>query len=61
MQVRQSEVAGRGVFARARIPAGTVLGAYPGRPRTPQGMAAKAEAAPGARDYCFRCPLRVLP
>jgi hypothetical protein len=58
LQVRQSAVAGRGVFARACIAAGTVLGAYPGRPRTPQGMAEKAELAPGARDYCFRCLLR---
>ena len=47
-------MAGKGVFAAAAIPAGTVLGAYPGRPRGPAQMASKCEAAPAARDYCFR-------
>jgi hypothetical protein len=44
------------VFARRDIPAGTLLGVYPGRPRPPHEMAAKARQAPGARDYAFRTP-----
>lgn len=59
-QVRESGVAGLGVFARAAIPAGTVLGAYPGRPRAAQEMQAKIARAPGAASYCFQtrngCP-----
>eukprot|EP00887_Chlorella_sp_A99_P000801 scaffold5.g801.t1 len=54
MQVRDSGLAGRGVFAAAGIPAGTVLGAYPGRPRPPADMLAKAARAPGAKQYAFR-------
>lgn len=54
LRVAPSTVAGMGVFAAQRIEAGTVLGAYPGRPRSPQAMAAKLEAAPGAASYCFR-------
>ncbi|PSC75926.1 SET domain-containing -lysine N-methyltransferase isoform B [Micractinium conductrix] len=54
VEVRPSQVAGLGVYAVADIKEGTVLGAYPGRPRTPAGMAAKSAVAPGARDYCFR-------
>lgn len=56
VQAGPSQVAGKGVFALGPIPEGTVLGAYPGRPRTPAGMAAKSVVAPGARDYCFRTP-----
>lgn len=36
-QVGPSKVAGRGVFALLHIEAGTVIGSYPGRPRTPVG------------------------
>ncbi|EFN57586.1 hypothetical protein CHLNCDRAFT_51149 [Chlorella variabilis] len=54
LAVRSSPVAGRGVFATVRIQEGTVLGAYPGRPRTPQGMADKCTYAPAAAGYCFR-------
>lgn len=53
-QVRQSSVEGRGVFAVQPIAEGTVIGAYPGRPRSAPQMAAKCEAAPGARSYAFR-------
>lgn len=45
--------AGRGVFARQTIPAKTVLGEYPGRPRKDIEMAAKCMLAPMARQYCF--------
>jgi hypothetical protein len=45
--------AGRGVFARQAIPANTVLGEYPGRPRSDIEMAAKCIFAPMARQYCF--------
>lgn len=55
LTVRPSPVAGNGVFALVDIQAGTVLGAYPGRPRTPQQMAAKVASAPSAAGYCFRC------
>lgn len=54
LRVAPSQVAGLGVFAAQPIAAGTVLGGYPGRPRSPAGMAAKAAAAPAARDFCFR-------
>lgn len=54
IEVRSSPVQGRGIFAKVDIPPGTVLGAYPGRPRTPADMTAKCVAAPGARYYCFR-------
>lgn len=53
-QVAPSRVAGQGVFAVVSIPAGTVIGSYPGRPRTPAEMAAKCALAPGARDYAFK-------
>ncbi|KAL4434189.1 hypothetical protein ABPG75_000630 [Micractinium tetrahymenae] len=52
--VGPSQVAGKGVFAVVTIAAGTVLGAYPGRPRTPAEMAYKCATAPGARDYAFK-------
>jgi len=55
LAVRQSTMpgAGKGVFATARIKKGTVLGAYPGIPRTDQEMAAKALVVPMSRFYCF--------
>jgi hypothetical protein len=54
LQVRESRIAGRGLFARMTIPPGTVLGAYPGRVRTPEEMLAKAETAPLCASYAFR-------
>ncbi|GLC36689.1 hypothetical protein PLESTB_000130700 [Pleodorina starrii] len=54
LEVRQSNIAGRGVFARAPIPAGTVLGSYPGRLRSAAEMVAKCEVAPLAASYAFR-------
>ena len=53
--VKTSQVpgAGRGVFARQAIPVSTVLGEYPGRPRSDIEMAAKCMFAPLARQYCF--------
>lgn len=54
LRVAPSTVAGLGVFAAQRIEAGTILGAYPGRPRSPAAMAAKLQVAPGAASYCFR-------
>ena len=52
-QVRNSGTHGLGAFAKQDIPAGTVLGRYPGRIRTPEEMAAKAFRSPGAKDYCW--------
>ncbi|GIL78343.1 hypothetical protein Vretifemale_7709 [Volvox reticuliferus] len=54
LEVRQSNIAGRGVFARTLIPAGTVLGAYPGRLRSAAEMVAKCQEAPLAASYAFR-------
>jgi len=53
IEVRESSIHGRGVFATASIPAGARLGVYPGVPRSPQEMVAKAAYAPAAKDYCF--------
>ena len=44
---------GRGVFAKSSIARGTVLGAYPGRLRTPAEVLQKAQRAPGTKDYVF--------
>lgn len=52
--MRQSAVEGRGLFARKDIACGTVLGQYPGRPRSANAMLAKFQTAPLAREYCFR-------
>lgn len=54
LEVRPSPVAGDGVFAVVPIPAGTVLGGYPGRPRTSTQMAAKCVMAPSSQYYCFK-------
>jgi hypothetical protein len=54
VEVRDSPIAGKGVFATVHIQAGTVLGAYPGRPRTPQEMMVKYQSAPAAGGYCFK-------
>ena len=48
-----SPLAGTGLFARADIAAGTVLGAYPVRPRTEPEMRAKAASAPAVAQYVF--------
>lgn len=54
LQVEQSPVAGKGVFAVAPIPSGTVLGGYPGRLRTIEQMRTKCKKAPNAEYYCFK-------
>eukprot|EP00667_Euglena_gracilis_P019764 EG_transcript_21254 len=54
VQVRTSPVAGKGLFATAPIPAGAVLGAYPGRLRNGPQVAQKLAAAPVAQRYFFR-------
>ncbi|KAG2489489.1 hypothetical protein HYH03_011942 [Edaphochlamys debaryana] len=54
LEVRASAIAGRGLFARASIPSGTVLGAYPGRLRSGAEMLEKCETAPMAASYAFR-------
>ncbi|GIL57819.1 hypothetical protein Vafri_13057 [Volvox africanus] len=54
LEVRQSNIAGRGVFARAPIATGTVLGAYPGRLRSAADMVAKCQEAPLTASYAFR-------
>ena len=43
----------RGVFAKADIPAGTILGSYPGRRRTSSEVLQKAQYAPETRQYVF--------
>ena len=53
-QVRESAVHGKGVFAKAPIAEETVLGAYPGRVRTPSEVLSKVQRAPGTKDYVFR-------
>jgi hypothetical protein len=54
IEVRDSQVQGKGIFARENIPENTILGAYPGRPRTSAEMLIKCQTAPLARYYCFR-------
>ncbi|KXZ47598.1 hypothetical protein GPECTOR_34g757 [Gonium pectorale] len=54
LEVRASPIAGRGVFARAPIPARTVLGSYPGRLRSGAEMLVKCQDAPLAASYAFR-------
>ena len=53
MATAESPVAGVGLFATADIVRGTVLGAYPGRPRTEQDMRRKAARAPRVAQYVF--------
>jgi hypothetical protein len=54
IEVRESAIAGLGVYAIADIPAGTIIGAYCGRLRSPAQMVAKCVAAPTAKNYCFK-------
>lgn len=54
VEVGNSTVQGRGIFARKFIPERTVLGAYPGRLRSAHEMALKIETAPLSGQYCFR-------
>ncbi|KAK9844023.1 hypothetical protein WJX81_002141 [Elliptochloris bilobata] len=58
LEVRTSSVpgAGRGVFCRAGVPSGAVLGAYPGRVRSPAQVLAKVATAPRTRDYVLLVP-----
>jgi hypothetical protein len=53
IQVRDSGVHGKGVFAKQDIPSGTVLGTYPGVARSVPAMVAKANSILAARDYIF--------
>lgn len=53
MQVRGSPVHGQGVFAKVDIPSGTVLGAYPGRARTPAQVVRKVQHAPSTKGFVF--------
>ena len=53
VQVKDSYVAGKGVFARKDIPKGTRIGAYPGRPRSVPQILIKAETAPAAKGFAF--------
>jgi len=54
LEIRDSQVQGKGIFATENIPENTILGAYPGRPRTSSEMLTKCQTAPLARYYCFR-------
>ena len=53
LQVQDSYVAGKGVFARKDIPKGMRIGAYPGRPRSVPQILIKAETAPAAKGFVF--------
>ena len=53
LQVKDSYVAGKGVFARKDIPKGMRIGAYPGRPRSVPQILIKAETAPAAKGFVF--------
>ena len=52
-QVKDSEVSGKGVFALTDIEDGTVLGAYPGVPRSSREMHEKTLEAPNSQGYCY--------
>ena len=43
----------RGVFAKADIPTGTVLGSYPGRRRSSSQVVQKAQYAPQTKQYVY--------
>ena len=43
----------RGVFAKADLPKGTILGAYPGRRRSSAEIMRKVQYAPDTRQYIF--------
>ena len=53
VQVKASDVHSKGVFARNNIANGTVLGAYPGFPRSSMEMHQKTLAAPASQGYCY--------
>jgi hypothetical protein len=53
LMVSTSPISGQGLFARADIAPGTVLGSYPGIPRSQSDMIAKAERAPGVAQFVF--------
>ena len=53
VQVKPSAVAGQGVFAREHIKRGTILGAYPGFPRSNAEMLQKVQRCPRAAAYVF--------
>ena len=53
VQLRPSTVHSKGVFAKQDLRPGSTLGAYPGRPRSPAAMAAKAQQAPASKAYAF--------
>ena len=46
--------AGRGLFAGAAVPGGTVLGTYPGRLIDKVSYLRKLSAAPNAAEYCWQ-------
>ena len=50
----ESQVAGKGLFAVKRIPQGTIIGTYPGIPRTAEHMLHKAKNAPNCKRYVFQ-------
>ena len=43
----------RGVFAKAGIPTGTILGSYPGRRRSSSQVLQKAQHAPQTKQYVY--------
>ena len=54
VQVAESKVAGYGVFARCPIQQGTVVGGYPGLPKTARSMLAKVTRVPQCQQYVFQ-------
>lgn len=56
----ESPVAGVGLFALTDIAKGTVLGAYPGWPRTEEDMKRKAASAPKVAQYVFSTGAKMI-
>jgi len=54
VEIKPSELHGRGIFARENIVRGTPLGKYPGRRRTQRQMVEKCGAVPWAKDYVYQ-------
>jgi len=53
VEVRESPIAGLGLFARTDIPKGTTIGRYPGRVVSPAFADAKLEVVPHALEYLY--------
>ena len=54
LQIAPSQVAGQGLFATNDIEKGTIIGTYPGVPRTAKSMLQKVAIAPACQQYVFQ-------